>query len=55
MIGQQVVYHEHIVTTGSGQTQILFLDESTMTMAPIPTSQSTSSFTTRTPGKASWR
>ena len=27
MIGQDVVYHEHIVTTGAGQSQILFLDE----------------------------
>ena len=34
MIGQEVVYHEHIVTTGAGQTQILFLDESAMTIAP---------------------
>ena len=34
MIGQEVVYHEHIVTTNSGQTQILFLDESAMTIAP---------------------
>jgi hypothetical protein len=34
MIGQQVVYREHIVTSGLGQTQILFLDESTMTIAP---------------------
>jgi len=34
MIGQEVVYHEHVVTTGAGQTQILFLDESAMTIAP---------------------
>jgi hypothetical protein len=34
MLGQEVVYHEHIVTTTSGQTQILFLDESAMTIAP---------------------
>ena len=34
MLGQEVVYHEHIVTTAAGQTQILFLDESTMTVAP---------------------
>ncbi len=34
MLGQQVVYHEHIVTAASGQTQILFLDELAMTIAP---------------------
>ena len=34
LIGQNVVYHEHIVTTEAGQTQILFLDESAMTIAP---------------------
>jgi len=34
MLGQEVVYHEHIVTTTSGQTQILFVDESAMTIAP---------------------
>lgn len=34
LIGQQVVYHERIVTAAAGQTQILFLDESAMTIAP---------------------
>jgi trimeric autotransporter adhesin len=34
MIGQQVVYNEHITTSASGQAQILFLDQSTMTIGP---------------------
>src|SRR5579884_520765 len=34
VIGQEVVYNEHITTTASGQTQILFLDESSMTIGP---------------------
>ena len=34
MIGQDVVYNEHITTSGSGQTQLLFVDESSMTIGP---------------------
>jgi hypothetical protein len=33
-IGQQVVHNEHIVTDAGGQVQILFLDESAMTIGP---------------------
>ena len=33
-IGQQVVHNEHIVTDAGGQAQILFLDESAMTIGP---------------------
>jgi hypothetical protein len=34
VIGQDVVYNEHITTSGSGQTQLLFVDESSMTIGP---------------------
>jgi hypothetical protein len=34
VVGQEVVYNEHITTTEKGQTQILFLDESSMTVGP---------------------
>ena len=34
MIGQDVIFNEHITTTRSGQTQLLFLDESSMTVGP---------------------
>ncbi|HZT86401.1 MAG TPA: FecR domain-containing protein [Stellaceae bacterium] len=34
VIGQEVVYNEHITTSANGQTQILFLDESSMTIGP---------------------
>ncbi|HZT87848.1 MAG TPA: FecR domain-containing protein [Stellaceae bacterium] len=34
VIGQEVVYNEHITTSANGQTQILFLDESAMTIGP---------------------
>jgi hypothetical protein len=34
VIGQEVVYNEHITTTANGQTQILFVDESAMTIGP---------------------
>jgi hypothetical protein len=33
-VGQQVVHNEHIVTDAGGQAQILFLDESAMTIGP---------------------
>jgi len=34
VIGQEVVFNEHIVTAAAGQTQLLFLDESAMTIGP---------------------
>jgi hypothetical protein len=34
IIGQDVVYNEHITTTDAGQTQLLFLDESSMSIGP---------------------
>src|ERR1700742_1089420 len=34
VIGQDVVYNEHITTGPAGQTQLLFLDESSMTVGP---------------------
>ncbi|HTQ34484.1 MAG TPA: FecR domain-containing protein [Stellaceae bacterium] len=34
VIGQKVVYNEHIVTDAGGQAQILFLDESSMMIGP---------------------
>ena len=34
VIGQKVVYREHIVTDPGGQAQILFLDQSSMTIGP---------------------
>lgn len=34
VVGQDVVFNERIATTGSGQTQLLFLDESSMTVGP---------------------
>src|SRR5437588_514776 len=34
VLGQEVVYNERISTTAEGQTQILFLDESSMTVGP---------------------
>ena len=34
VIGQKVVYREHIVTDAGGQAQILFLDESSMMIGP---------------------
>jgi trimeric autotransporter adhesin len=34
VLGQEVVYNEHVVTGPAGQTQILFLDESAMSVGP---------------------
>jgi hypothetical protein len=34
VLGQSVVFNEHIATAAAGQTQILFLDESAMTIGP---------------------
>jgi hypothetical protein len=34
VIGQDVIFNEHITTTAGGQTQLLFLDESSMTIGP---------------------
>ncbi|MGH7040106.1 MAG: FecR family protein, partial [Stellaceae bacterium] len=34
IIGQPVIFNEHITTNPSGQTQILFVDESTMSIGP---------------------
>jgi len=34
VIGQDVIFNEHIATTASGQTQLLFLDESSMSVGP---------------------
>jgi hypothetical protein len=34
VLGQEVVHNEHVVTGPQGQTQILFLDESAMTVGP---------------------
>src|SRR6185437_15409546 len=34
VIGQSVVFNERITTTEGGQTQLLFLDESAMTVGP---------------------
>ena len=34
MIGQDVVFNERITTTEGGQTQLLFLDQSAMTIGP---------------------
>ncbi|HEX3882638.1 MAG TPA: FecR domain-containing protein [Stellaceae bacterium] len=34
VIGQDVVYNEHIATAAAGQTQILFLDESSLSVGP---------------------
>jgi hypothetical protein len=34
VIGQSVVFNERVATTAGGQTQILFLDESAMTIGP---------------------
>lgn len=34
VIGQDVVFNEHITTTEGGQTQLLFLDQSSMTIGP---------------------
>ena len=34
VIGQNVVFNEHITTAAKGQTQLLFLDESAMTVGP---------------------
>ena len=34
VIGQEVVFNERIVTAAAGQTQLLFLDESAMTIGP---------------------
>lgn len=34
VIGQDVIYNEHITTGTEGQTQLLFLDESAMTIGP---------------------
>src|SRR5271155_3301618 len=33
-LGQEVVFNEHITTGPEGQTQILFIDQSTMTVGP---------------------
>jgi hypothetical protein len=34
VIGQEVVFNERIATAAAGQTQLLFLDESAMTIGP---------------------
>src|SRR5260370_1420827 len=34
LIGQDVIFNEHITTGASGQTQLLFLDESSMSIGP---------------------
>src|SRR5947209_3189447 len=34
VIGQDVIFNEHITTGASGQTQLLFLDESSMSIGP---------------------
>src|SRR5204863_4966995 len=34
VIGQDVIFNEHITTTAAGQTQLLFLDESSMSIGP---------------------
>jgi hypothetical protein len=34
VIGQDVIFNEHITTGATGQTQLLFLDESSMTIGP---------------------
>jgi trimeric autotransporter adhesin len=34
ILGQEIVHNEHVVTGPAGQTQILFLDESAMTVGP---------------------
>jgi len=34
VIGQDVIFNERITTTESGQTQLLFLDESSMSIGP---------------------
>src|SRR5216683_1952854 len=34
LIGQDVIFNEHITTSASGQTQLLFLDESSMSIGP---------------------
>jgi hypothetical protein len=34
VIGQEIVFNERITTEAAGQTQLLFLDESSMTIGP---------------------
>ena len=34
LVGQDIVYNERITTTAAGQTQILFVDQSAMTVGP---------------------
>src|SRR5260370_19887511 len=34
LIGEDVIFNEHITTAASGQTQLLFLDESSMSIGP---------------------
>src|SRR5437660_7080554 len=34
VIGQDVIFNEHITTGAAGQTQLLFLDESSMSIGP---------------------
>src|SRR5262245_64747588 len=34
VIGQDVIFNERITTTAAGQTQLLFLDESSMSVGP---------------------
>jgi len=34
LVGQDIVYNERITTTAEGQTQILFVDQSAMTVGP---------------------
>ena len=34
VIGQDVIFNEHITTGPAGQTQLLFLDESSMSIGP---------------------
>jgi hypothetical protein len=37
VIGQDVIFNERIATTDAGQTQLLFLDESALSIGPTPT------------------
>ena len=34
VLGQDVLYNEHIATSASGQTQILFVDATALTVGP---------------------
>src|ERR1700731_3245070 len=36
VLGQEIVFNERVTTGPSGQTQILFIDQSTMSVGPSP-------------------